>query len=159
MRSILGVVLGVVDGDFLHEGVGEGFHGGFGRGVGCVAGYGKEGDGGRGEDDVAGGGLGGGELLIGAAGRRWWRWRGQPVFQRGMRHVCCRPVDGVHLSAESVDGGLCKEAGDAVAGAAPDYGGRRVAVPFGDLGEDLGRRLGRAKIEGEAEEALCRGFG
>ena len=37
------VVLGVVHGGLLDEGVGEGFHGAFGGGVGPVAGEGEEG--------------------------------------------------------------------------------------------------------------------
>lgn len=78
------------------------------------------------------------------------------MIECGVGHVRRGPIDGVHLAAEGVKGGVCEEAWDAVAGAAPDDGGGGVVVPFGDLGEDLGARGRGAEVKGELEKALRR---
>lgn len=49
---LFAAVLRIMHSNFLHERVGEAFHGRFAGGVRGVAGQGKEGKGRRGEDDV-----------------------------------------------------------------------------------------------------------
>ena len=137
---------------FLRQSVGEGAEGGFGRGIGGVAGYGEEGEKRGGEDKVAG-------LL-----RAWVRGIGlggrfEPGVQDGVRHVGGGKVVGVHLVLEFRCGGVDEEGWVGATGAAPDDVGRRAIVEGCGLGND-GGGLGRVdEVGGDRMEALSLGVG
>ena len=77
-----------------------------------------------------------------------------PQVQYRVRNVSCRPIIGVHLAMESVDGGRGKEAGYGATCAAPHNVGWGVVVPFCYLTEDLRGGTGVAKVTGKVVEAL-----